>query len=335
MSYAKEKEKAEEKVRRAKRIVLFIVVILIAALCVFSFFFPVSEWKYYVGKPKVGKRQKDEMRIHFIDVGQGDATLIELPDGKIILIDGGNGKQKTAKTLLRYLNALDVDTIDYLVLTHSDSDHCGGLDKVVKYKKIKYAYIPNTSETLNAEYEQFYTELMDTDCVCEYATRSAQFKNADQELYTLQMIAPHSLSVEGTMDAEVAANMMSAVVWLDYKGVSAVFTGDIPIKSETSLIAEDKLGAFDKKGVKLDSTEILKVAHHGSQYSTSKEFVEYLGVKTAVISCGAFNSYGHPSVEALGVLSDAGVNTYRTDLKGHVIINVSAEGQYTVETVKS
>ena len=107
MSYATEKEKIEAKIKIWKRILLGVLLFVLLGLCIFSAFVPANTWKYYVGLPKISRREAGQMRIHFLDVEQGDATLIELPDGKIMLIDGGNGTEKTAKKLLRYLNALN------------------------------------------------------------------------------------------------------------------------------------------------------------------------------------------------------------------------------------
>ena len=142
MGYRAEKEKIEKKLRIVKIVVLCVALALVVGLCVFSAFCPPAQWKYYVNKPEVAKRSAGEMRIHYLDVGQGDCTLVELPDGKVVLIDGGDSTERTAETILRYLNALKIKTIDYLIVTHTHSDHCGALQKVVEQKKILNAYLP-------------------------------------------------------------------------------------------------------------------------------------------------------------------------------------------------
>lgn len=136
MGYAAER-KREQRIHKAiKRWILVFVALLLGALGVLNSFYPCASWKYYFAKPKLTALADGEMRIHFLDVGQGDATFIELPDGKTALIDGGNGAEENNLSMLRYLNALKVKKIDYLVATHADFDHCGGLVEVVRYKEI-------------------------------------------------------------------------------------------------------------------------------------------------------------------------------------------------------
>lgn len=328
MGYAKEKQKAERKWSLFKRIALAVAILLLAGLVVFASLVPAASWKYYFAQPKVGERLKGEMRVHFIDVGQGDSTIIELPDGKIMLIDGGSGGTSATNAVMRYLNALDIDTIDYLVVTHADEDHCGGLDSVAKYKEIKRAYLPTVEATENTEYAELYAELKKQGVDCVISSRSIRLDGEGAHPYTLSFLYPYTYQSE-KLDGE---NDDSAVVWLDYKGVSALFTGDAPFEAEEILMRDDTISdAFTSRGVRLRNTEILKVSHHGSDSATSRAFVEYLGVQTAVISCGKDNGYGHPSQSVCTVLQDKEI--YRTDRDGSVCVTVKEDGTYTVETL--
>ena len=161
MSYRTEKLKAEKKMRRVKTAVACVAVAAMLGLCVFSAFCPPDTWKYNVKKPKVSACEEGQLRMHFLNVGQGDSTLIEFPDGKVALIDGGDGSNASAERVLRYMNALKIDTVDYLVVSHADSDHCGTLDEVVRMKKILNAYLPAVNATnAGAEYAELYRELM-------------------------------------------------------------------------------------------------------------------------------------------------------------------------------
>lgn len=150
-------EKTKEK-KRKKRIAAIAVagavavMVLVLAL-VNAFVFPLRYLSVLFSLPEVEARAERELALHFIDVGQGDAALIEFPDGKTLLIDGG-GEESDA--LLRYLRALKIDTLDYLLLTHPDSDHCGGLSDVLELFGAKHIYMPYCpDETINASYAAF------------------------------------------------------------------------------------------------------------------------------------------------------------------------------------
>ena len=327
MGYRAHKEKAEEKQRRGKRIIVSIVAFLVLGLLIFAAFCPPETWKYYVALPDVQAREDGELRIHFIDVGQGDSTLIELPDGKVMLIDGGDDTLTAKKQILRYLNALDIDVIDYLVITHADGDHCGGIEEIVKWKEVVNAYLPTTSKTVDSEYAEAYTALAQTNCALIEASRLVTFGGGETP-YTLAFLYPYANS-----DAK-ENNDASSVLWLDYMGVSALFMGDAPQEVETLLVRDDKLGFLQKMGVDLSSTEIVKVAHHGSGYSSSTAFIEYLNVQTAVVSCGKDNPYGHPADRVIRDLTAAGANVYRTDENGHIIITVSSDKTTEITTLK-
>ncbi len=336
MGFMAEKQKIEGKIAVVKRIVLIVIAVLLAGLCVFSFFCPGDTWKYYFKKPDVAKRNEGELRIHFIDVGQGDATLLEFPDGKNMLIDGGNGRTETATTILRYLNALKIDRLEYLLVTHADSDHCGGLDVILKYKEVAAAYLPCTKPMSNDEYAAFYSALLDEECQTEYSSRKIHIESSDPSYpYTLAFLYPYTSDVGEELETETATNDSSAVVWLDYFGTSALFSGDASEDVEEALLRDDRLGLFEGRGVQLDSTEIFKVAHHGSSSSNSVEFLKYLNVKTSVISCGKNNIYGHPTEKVRNALKEVHSEIYRTDESGNIVITISPNGSYVVDTIEN
>ncbi len=330
MGYAAEKEKVEKKVKRTWRIFFFIVAGIALALLVFSCFYPMESWKYYFSKPEIAKRQAGELRIHFLDVGQGDATIVELPDGKIMLVDGGNGSDDTKKTVMRYLNALKIDVIDYLVVTHADEDHCGSLDEVLALKEVRKAFVPVGSATKDGEYGEFFAKLLEEDCEWEFSSRGIDLSVFGETGYTLKFLYPYTVDVE--QEIEMETNDSSCVIWLDYQGASALFTGDAPFATEEKLMRDFQLG-LTFLGVPLTDTEILKVSHHGSRYATSLKFLEFLGVETAVISCGKNNAYKHPSDEVLRNLASCGASVYRTDESGSVVLTISKSGEYTASAL--
>lgn len=327
MGYEEEKNTIERRIKVWKIVAIFFVIAVIGALCLFATWYPPETWKYYFWLPQPGTRQAGEMRVHFLDVGQGDCELIELPDGKIMLIDGG-ADDESATRIIRYLNALKIETIDYLLITHADSDHCGGLQKVVKYKEVKRAFLPLTNATENEAYAAAHAELMAKGCQWEYAARSVDLSVEGEISYTLRFLYPYTLQTE----QDVSTNENSAVVWLDFLGASVLFTGDAPMETEEKLMRDHRLGLLDES-VKLAETELLKVAHHGSADSTSLSFLQYLGVKQAVISCGADNAYGHPTLEVLSALSAQRAEIYRTDECGNLVWTVSKTGDYAMRAL--
>ncbi len=329
MGYREQKRIAEEKKNRLKRIALCIFIFLIIAGVIFSCFVPPESWKYYFDTPKVGKRKAGELRIHYVDVGQGDCSIIELPDGKIMLIDGGDGTKRTKKRVMRYLNGLKVDTIDYLLVTHTDNDHCGSLEEVFRYKKVLNAYLPPSFDgDDDVEFAETYAAAVKSDCVLRAPSRYINLSGTGETPYVLTFLYPHADETE----SGYGGNDASSVVWLDYHGVSALFCGDASSTVEAKLMAEDGLGFFDSRGVRLQETEILKVAHHGSDESTCAEFLSYLHLQDAIISCGKDNPYFHPAEAVLDRLSAVGATAHRTDRLGNIVVTVTADGEYSVKS---
>jgi competence protein ComEC len=341
MGYAKEKRKREDKKRKIKIVLFGILIIFVVVFAVVACIIPPSEWKYRLKQPDISKRGEGELRIHFVDVGQGDATIVELPDGKVMLIDGGNGSDEANKSLIRYLNALDVDFIDYLVVTHADVDHCGGLTEVLKYKEIGHAYLPLLGDETDSDYVAFYNALVKEGC--SYSTaqpprldkKETQLSKVDGEYpYTLVFLYPDNALVDEIEPLPQDENAVSSVLWLDYMGTSVLFTGDATLETETRLLMNDIGGVHGLYGADIKSTEILKVAHHGSDSSTGEEFVQYLeNLQTAVVSCGENNPYNHPSIAVCERLETVGATLYRTDIDGHIMITADKDGTYSVEKI--
>lgn len=334
MGFAAEKEKTEKRVRKYKLVALIVGVCMLAAIAVLGLFVQPFGWKYYVMLPSVAKRGAGELRIHYVSVGQGDATLVELPDGKVILIDGGDGTEDANLALLRYINALKIETIDYLVATHADADHCGGLAEVLACKQVKRAFLPSVAldgkeDTADYKaYKAFYAALQREGCPKEFSRREITLTSANARFpYTLAFLYPHTAEP----DTDRSSNDDSCVIWLDYHGTSALFTGDISANVETAIIQEYQNG-LGKKDIDITDTEILKVSHHGSENATSETFVKYLGVETAVISCGKHNAYNHPSLTVLQTLLTCNVQTYRTDIHGTVMLTLKQDGTYSTKT---
>ena len=331
MGYRAEKEKIEKKIRLIRTVALCVALTMLLGLCVFSAFVPPITWKYYVAKPKITQRNNGDLRMHFIDVGQGDAILLELPDGKVALIDGGDTSDGTSTAVLRYLNALDIEVIDYLFVSHSDSDHCGALATVLQYKTVLNAYLPFANpEYTTTSYLEFYQAVLEEECEVFYTSRAISLQD-EAKTYQLSCLYPYSFDVNE--DMLYWEEPECSVMWLEYMGVGALFMADATMAIEAELIRDDGLGMLPP-GVDLKHTEILKVGHHGSKYSTSTEFLQYCNFEVGVISCGKGNPYGHPTDEVLGRLEESGVTCFRTDKNGSIMITVKSSDGFGVDFIK-
>lgn len=333
MGYAAKKAEMEQKNNKIRFVVLLVTLGVIAAVCIFSFFVPAQSWKYYVGLPKVTNANAGELRVHILDVGQGDSSLIEFPDGKTMLIDGGD--EGSDEVVLRYLNALKINCLDYVMLSHVDSDHVTGLINVIKYKDVKTVIMPyltgKETET-NKAFSAFYQEVRKKKIEMKVAQRYFEVASSNPATpYSFYILHPYN--VESGGNAKLEGNNLSTVAWLDYHGQSILFGGEVDKTVFSQLKKEDALVNFFKnKGIDLSSTEFLKVAHHGGSGGAEQEFYRYLNVQTAFISCGKSNAYGHPSEETLVNLQTVGADIYRTDLDGTILLTLTTDGKALVTT---
>ena len=248
----------------------------------------------------------DELRVSFIDVGQGDSEFIELPNGETMLIDAGTNE--TGKNVVDYIKSLGYTSINYVVGTHPHEDHIGGLDDVIKTFDIGSIYMPKiTADTKT--FEDVLDAAESKNLMINTAKSGVSIM--DTEDLSVKFLAP-------TLDSYENTNDYSAVVKVVYGDTSYLFTGDAEEFSE-NLITDD---------VKAD---VLKVGHHGSSTSTSTEFLKKVSPSSAVISCGKGNSYGHPHSETLQKLADMGTAVYRTDELG-TIVSVSDGKTITFDT---
>ncbi|MEK3703840.1 ComEC/Rec2 family competence protein [Paenibacillus sp. FSL R7-0198] len=307
--------------------------------------------------------------VQFLDIGQGDSTLITTPKGKHILVDGGgtvnfgNTEQswKTrrdpyevgAKVVVPLLKKRGIHQLDAVIVTHADQDHAGGLQAVLEQIPVKrFMFNGTTSGKDN------FDKLLDTAMEREiplYAIRQGMSYKADKETF-LHFIAPDlahmDVNVSGSLPVSEHQNHDSVVFLLDMAGTSMLFTGDMDAAAEQDLlymIQDGSLAAqFEQKGADLGDTEgviqrvltrplqvnsndassafgsidVLKVAHHGSKTSSTEAWLQYWNAKTAVISAGVNNTYGHPNPGVMERLEATGSEIYRTDQMGEVQMRV-------------
>ena len=244
-----------------------------------------------------------EMYVHFIDVGQGDAILIET-DNVTILIDGG--VRSAGEIVVQYLVQRGIRELDLVIGTHPHADHIGGLIEVLRNFKVHSvidAGVPHTTIT----FDDYLTEIEKQVAAghCSYETPQGQVVTAGA--LTLTVLGPgRDLG---------SLNDNSVVARVDFGRTSFLFTGDAERASEEHLLS---------LGVNLGA-DVLKVGHHGSRTSTTPAFLQAASPAHAVIQVGEGNRYGHPNEEVLQRLVSAGVSIYRTDQHGTVVFASDGE----------
>ena len=329
MSYREQKTLREKEIQRIKFVAFLILAGLFLCLSVFSFFVPPTAWQYHFALPKLSKRQDGELRIHYLDVGQADCTLIEFPDGKTLLIDTGDAHSDAI--VLRYINALKIKKLDYLLLTHIDSDHCGGAYEVMKYKGAEHVILPKIEDnkTYKTSYTQFMDQLTRQGIVGKVAECFDQITSSSESYpYAFTVVFPNAVEFED----EYSNNELSTIGHLKYGEIDALFCGDTNVEILAKLMREDALGSFEPKGVKLNDIELFKVPHHGAGKTVTELVLNYFKTDVAIISCGRNNLYGHPYEETLDCLTATQSQVYRTDLQGTIVATIQPDGSYTIST---
>ena len=239
-----------------------------------------------------------QLKVHFLDVGQADSILMQIPGGKNILVDAGNNAD--GALVIGYLEQIGIRKIDFLVGTHPHEDHIGGLDDVIKTFEIGKVFMPNITNTTKT-FEDVLLSLKAKNL--KITTAKAGVSVLEQDNLKIYFIAPNSNNYEGL-------NNWSGVLRVQYGDTTFLLTGDAEQLSEKEMLAS---------GTNLKA-DVLKIGHHGSSSSTSQKFLDEVSPKYAVITVGENNDYGHPHKTTLTKLSKAGIKLYRTDLNGTVVI---------------
>lgn len=292
---------------------------VIAALAFFNYFVP---FRSLLSAYSFPERAEGELRIHFLDVGEGDCEIIEYPNGNLLVIDAGDGSWEHTNKLIRTIKGIAPSGISMLA-SHADSDHIGGFSVLLDIFGAETFYLPAVGSD-SAEYTNLIAAIERAGCETRVLTRYQTI--ADGSGAYAVCLSPYS-------QGETDENNSSAVLYFSYEGVNAVFCGDISSTREKKLAQEYALDEtlFDSGAytVRLPETDILKVAHHGSAYSSCEEWISLLQPAVSVISCGQGNSYSHPTSEAAARLAQSEI--YRTDELGDIVICIS-QGEYRVYT---
>lgn len=249
----------------------------------------------------------DNLEIYYLDVGQADSILIRYLDNNI-LIDAGNNED--GEKLVSYFKSLGINDFKYVIATHAHEDHIGGMDDIIKSFSIEHYLMPNAISTTKT-FEDVLDSLEDKDVLVSIPDIDSKF-NVDNLEFSVIYVG----------DDEKDLNNSSIVLRMIYKNTSYLFMGDATSKVEKEILEKD---------IKSD---VLKVGHHGSQYSSSAHFLKKVSPLYAIIQCGEGNSYGHPKDVTLEKLHKIGATIYRTDLD-HTIKLISDGNNISFEKIET
>lgn len=238
----------------------------------------------------------DGIKIHFIDVDQGDSILIQSGE-ETLLIDAGENNM--GDRVVSYLNSLGISTLNYVIGTHPHSDHIGGLDVVINEFQVEKVILPAVGHSTKT-YEDVLTAISKKGLKITKPVVGTEYHVGDA---TFQIIAPNSKEYNDLNDYSVGIRLV-------FGDTSYVFAGDADAISEEEMC---------NNGLDI-SADVLKLNHHGSSYSNNKDFIDAVSPTYAVISVGAGNSYGHPHKEVLEDMQQRGIKVYRTDYLGTIVI---------------
>ncbi|MDI3064480.1 MBL fold metallo-hydrolase [Clostridioides difficile] len=254
----------------------------------------------------IGCDKKSLLSIHMIDVGQGDSILVQTPTNKNILIDGGD--EDSENIIISYLRQKRIKTIDIIIATHPDSDHIGSLDNIIKKFNVNSIYMPEQSTDSEA-YQNLINSCTDKNLSIQHLYKN-DVLNIDNNI-NIYVLSPSYIQEE--------SNLNSIVFKLTFNDNSFLFMGDAEEENEKEIL----------HSFKLNNINFIKIGHHGSNSSSSLEFIKKISPDIAEISCGYKNQYGHPHREVINNLKQNHVSIYRTDRIGDIVFYSDGEIIFT------
>ena len=236
----------------------------------------------------------DSLEIHYMDVGQGDATYIRCGD-KTMLIDSGDNSQ--GMNVRTYLEKQGVKHIDYVIGTHPDSDHIGGLDIVIYNFECGTILMPDERKDTKT-----YDDVIQT-------IKNKNYEITQPKVGTTYSLGEASFTIIAPNADYSDANNESIGILLEFGETAFLFTGDAEEEAEIDIL---------KNGIDIHA-DVYKAGHHGSRTSSCEEFLAAIEPKAVVVSCGEDNSYGHPHAAILNYCRMNGIPMYRTDMQGTIV----------------
>ena len=256
-------------------------------------------WNFYLDEPLPAVTVNNDLKVHYLDVGEADSIFIELPNGETMLIDAGEAQDE--EKIADYIENLNYDTINYVIGTHPHADHIGGLAYIIKNFEVKNIYMPKVAANTKT-----YENLLKT---IKSKSLSITVAEKDKKIINTENLKAYFLAPENKKYDEL--NNYSAILKIVFQDKSFLFMGD----SEASV----------EKTLTDVSADVIKVGHHGSNTSSSSGFIKKVNPEIAVISVGENNKYDHPDKDVIKAYEKLGAKIYRTDINGNIVISTDGE----------
>jgi competence protein ComEC len=296
-----DKRKDNSMQRRCKNILILIVALVFAAVgCGCDLDFASSGQNAGISYSDRFE-ETGELILRFLYVGQADCTLISLPDGTTLLVDGGNDSD--GEEIAGYIKSLGIDRLDLVVATHPHEDHIGGLDKILKEFPAGAIYapeLPASAEPDTKNYRDFVAAAKGQDCGLSALAAGQTMYNAGG--VTIDCLSPDARDVYSDL------NNYSIVLRITYGNQNFLLMGDAETEVESVLLHE---------GYTLSAT-LIKAGHHGSKTSSSQKFIAAVSPEFAILSCGRENTYGFPHAQTLKTFAAMGTQVFSLSECGSV-----------------
>lgn len=314
--------------------------LIVTALLVVNLFYPL---KYLTAYFVSGSRsQSGVLTVHVLDVGQADCAILELPEGGVMLIDGGDGSYSDTLKILKKLNSLGIDYIDYAVCTSVNGEHCGGLADIISLKEVGKIYMPYCAiESVTSGYASLCEAARESGaqiCISEVGAGEEE----ENFFFTFLSPADHTspLSPYADLNASPSQATMddsSAVMWIEFAGTGIFWAGDVTTDilnylAEEYFLLKEEGGGLSWNGHVIDYTDcsVLKVAKHGSDDSLCTQLLDVLDISAAVISVGEENAEGCPALQVIADLYAFTDKIYTTQDYGDITLTVMADGTLAI-----
>lgn len=302
-------------------------------------------------KPKVDSQPQENNQVaieqakqnlliaNYLSVGTSDSTIIKLPNGKVLMIDTASSSAGNYDKIKATIKSYGASKIDYLILTHPDTAHYGNLSAMLDDYAVDTIYAPYIVEEVFVDFVSVMNKAKEKGSKVKISVYSEKIVDDDISVFFLYP-KNYSELVLGLAD-EIATteqvDSFSSMIYLEYKGIKFLFSGDCSKKTEKIVLENYKAGVYKNlfsKANLLNEIDYYMLSSHGGSSGNSLEFIETIKPKNAIISVGGDSSYGTPSITVINNLANNDCRVLRTDHEGNITVTVNEKGGTNLKTDK-